>query len=49
MKTYIVAQQIFPVHRQIYFTKLLKKLSETSIPQAQPASICSNLAILTVE
>ena len=46
MKTYTVTQQIFPAHRRIYFSKLLKKIT---IPQVQPASICLNSAILTVE
>ena len=50
MKTYTVAQHIFPAHRSMYFLKLLKKLlSETTVPQAQQASICLNSAILTVE
>ena len=46
-----IAQNIFPVHRPIYFSKLLKEklLSDTTIPQAQPAFICLNSAILTVE
>ena len=47
----LIARQMFPFHGIIYSSKLLKKkiLSETTVPQAQPAFICSNSAILTVE
>ena len=46
-----IAQQIFPVHRTMYFSQLLKTnlLCATSVSQAQPAFICLVSAILTVE
>ena len=46
-----VAQQIFQAHRIIGFSQLLKinLLSETIYSQTEPAFICSNLAIITVE
>ena len=46
-----IAQQIFPVHRTMYFSHLLKTnlLCATSVSQAQPAFICLVSAILTVE
>ena len=39
-----MAQQIFPAHRTIYFSQLLKtNLSKTTISQAQPAFIDSRI------
>ena len=50
MNVYTVDQQIFLVHRPIYFWKYWKKLfAEITIPQVQLASICLNSAILTIE
>ena len=47
----MVAQQIFQTHRTIYFSKLLKAdlFSETIVSQTQPAFVCSDSAIITVE
>ena len=49
MKPEHVAQQIFPAHKTIYSSQLLKTnlLSETRVSQAQAAFICSNSAIIT--
>ena len=50
MKVYTVDQQIFLVHRPMYFWKYWKKLfAEITIPQVQLASICLNSATLTIE
>ena len=47
----LLVQQIFLAHRAIYYPQLLKTslLSETIVPQAQPAFFCLNSAIITVE
>ena len=47
----LIAQQISPAHRTMYFLKLLNTnlFSQTTIPQIQSAFICLNSAILIVE
>ena len=50
MKIYMVDQQ-FPQSIGLYISQITEKklLPEITIPQAKPASICLNSAILTVE
>ena len=46
-----VAQQIFLAHKTIYFSQLLRTnlLPKTIVSKVQPAFICMNSAMKTVE
>ena len=47
----MIPQQISLIHRTMYFSQLLKTnfFSETIYSQTQPAFICSNSTIITIE